>query len=324
MTDEKNVRSDADGGWKDIIEDFTEEFFSFYFPKIHKAIDFSVPVEFLDTELRQITPDAEFGKRHADRLLKVRLKDGREQWLFIHIEVQGETRETPEQFAERMFMYYFRIYSSHGKSVLSLAVFTDGNTDFRPTEYRHEILGCKHVFTFPAVKLIDYPEDILQSSDSPFAIVTTISREYLAAGRDPEKRYNAKLALTRLLYRRGRNREQIIRLYRFLDFILRLPHDLALQYSRDLEAIEGELKMPYITQGEEIAKREGLAEGLAEGLTKGQLQGRREDVIEALEARFRQIPYELRESILRVDSDVQLKKLLRLAVTVNSLDEFTV
>ncbi len=58
LTARKKQRTDADGGWKDIIEDFTEEFLEFYFPDIHKAIDFSVPVEFLDTELRQITADA--------------------------------------------------------------------------------------------------------------------------------------------------------------------------------------------------------------------------------------------------------------------------
>ena len=31
-------RADADGGWKDIIEDFTEEFLRFYFPEVHAAI----------------------------------------------------------------------------------------------------------------------------------------------------------------------------------------------------------------------------------------------------------------------------------------------
>ena len=41
-------RADADGGWKDIIEEYTAEFLDFYFPQVHEAIDFSQPVAFLD------------------------------------------------------------------------------------------------------------------------------------------------------------------------------------------------------------------------------------------------------------------------------------
>ncbi len=40
-----------DGGWKQIIEDFIEEFFRFYFPKIHAMIDFEAEIQFLDKEL---------------------------------------------------------------------------------------------------------------------------------------------------------------------------------------------------------------------------------------------------------------------------------
>ena len=57
---------------------------------------------------------------------------------------------------------------------------------------------------------------------------------------------------------------------------------------------------------------------------QGQLQGRREDVVEALEIRFGEIPYSTREAIGRVRSAAKLRKLHRLAITAKSLDEFTV
>ena len=75
-TDEQTPRSDADGGWKDIIGEFTEEFFEFYFPDVHAAIDFSVKPNFLDSQLREITLESESGGREADRLIEARLKDG--------------------------------------------------------------------------------------------------------------------------------------------------------------------------------------------------------------------------------------------------------
>jgi len=62
----------------------------------------------------------------------------------------------------------------------------------------------------------------------------------------------------------------------------------------------------------------------SEGLTEGQLQRAREDVIEALEIRFGEVPYPVREEVNRADNGATLRKLLRLAITVTSLDKFSV
>ena len=90
--------------------------------------------------------------------------------------------------------------------------------------------------------------------------------------------------------------------------------------------------MPYITDTERLAKKEGRAEGRAkgraegrnEGLTEGQLQRAREDVIEALEIRFGEVPYSVREKVNHVNNGATLKRLHRLAITVTSLDKFSV
>ena len=44
----------------------------------------------MNTELRQLVRDAELGKRFADTLVQVPLKDGEPRWIYIHIEVQGQ------------------------------------------------------------------------------------------------------------------------------------------------------------------------------------------------------------------------------------------
>ena len=45
-------RSKYDSAWKEVIVELFEYFLDFFFPKIHKAIDFSKKVEFLDKEFR--------------------------------------------------------------------------------------------------------------------------------------------------------------------------------------------------------------------------------------------------------------------------------
>jgi hypothetical protein len=308
-TDEQTPRSDADGGWKDIIEDFTEDFFRFYFPDVHAAIDFSIMPKFLDSVLREITVESESGGREADRLIEVRLKDGTVKWLLVHVEVQGYPDPT---FAERMYIYNYRTFDKYHRDVISLAVLTDNDPDFRPTEYRREMFGCSQVFRFPVVKLKDLAGAGLDASDNPFALVTRMQLDHLEAGTDPQKRLAARIGLTRPLYRHGFDREQILRLYRFLGFLMRLPDDLAIEYHKEVESIEGELSMPYVTDTERLAEREG------------QLKGHREAVLDALEARFGEVPYTLAEAINHIDDAKRLRELHRLAILVKSLDEFAV
>jgi len=225
------------------------------------------------------------------------------------VEVQGYT---DPDFAERMFIYNYRIFDKYHRDVISLAVLTDSDPSFRPTEYCREMLGCRQTFTFPTVKLIDLANVDLDASNNPFALVTRMHLDYLTAGADPKKRLAARIGLTRPLYRHGFSRDQILRLYRFLGFLMRLPDDLAIEYRKVVESIEGELSMPYITDTERLAKREGT------------LLRAREDVIEALEIRFSDIPYQVQEAINHVGTEAALKKLHRLAITVESLDQFKV
>lgn len=50
-----------------------------------------------------------------------------------------------------------------------------------------------------------------------------------ATRRDAQARFAQKLQLTRRLYECGLPRQTIIDLYRFLDWLMRLPEDLELQ-----------------------------------------------------------------------------------------------
>lgn len=61
--------------------------------------------------------------RRCDELLKVTMKNGEEEYVLIHIEVQGcEDRE----FAKRMYQYMYRIYDKYNKKIYPLAIYTHG------------------------------------------------------------------------------------------------------------------------------------------------------------------------------------------------------
>ena len=91
---------DYDTPWKEVVTQHFPDFMAFYFGAAHAAIDWSRPHAFLDQELASLSRDAEQGRRLLDKLVQVYLRDGGEQWVLVHLEVQG-WRDAG--FAERVF-----------------------------------------------------------------------------------------------------------------------------------------------------------------------------------------------------------------------------
>ena len=103
MTDQDTARPrDHDSPWKEALESYFEEFTQLLFPAIHAGVDWSRGYTPMDEELQQITADADSGRRHADKLIKVQARDAAETSVLIHVEVQGEPEDA---FAERMYTY---------------------------------------------------------------------------------------------------------------------------------------------------------------------------------------------------------------------------
>jgi len=146
----------------------------FFFANISQEIDWSKPYEFLDKELEKITRDAQIGRRYADKLVKVWLKNGQSTWVLIHIEVQSQ--HDPD-FEKRMYVYNFRILERYNREVVSLAILTHEphkQKSHSPSgEYQRKLWGCETRFTFPWVKLWDYKQrwTELEQSNNLFAIV---------------------------------------------------------------------------------------------------------------------------------------------------------
>ncbi len=63
------------------------------------------------------------------------------------------------------------------------------------------------------------------------------------------------MRLVRLLYQRGYRREDILELFRVLDWMLQLPDGLEQEFKRELIAFEEQANMPYITSIERLSNR---------------------------------------------------------------------
>ena len=259
-----NVADSYDSPWKDMLEHAFPEFMAYYFPAAAAQIDWTQGHQFRNTELRQVVRDAELGKRFADALVQVTLSNGEERWIYIHVEVQGQR---DADFAQRMFTYNYRLYDRYACPIASLAVLADDDEGWKPDHFGFEVLGCRHHLHFPIVKLSELSEDAenLAANPNPFALVTAAYRRARQTRHDAEARYLAKRHLVRLLYRHGWERQRILDLFAVLDWMMRLPDALEQKLWKDIEEIEGETRMPYVTSVERLATQRGIEQGTERG-----------------------------------------------------------
>jgi len=258
-------RQDHDSPWKEALENRFQDFLALLFPAIHAEVDWTRGQEFLDKELQQVVQDAELGRRHADKLVKVWAHDGNEAWVLIHVEVQGEAERA---FAERMYVYHYRLFDRYRVDVVSLGVLADTSEAFRPNAFHWTRWGCEIAFRFPTVKLLDWwgRWAELESSDNRFALVVMAQLE-AKAGAAAEERKAAKYRMVRLMYERGFSRSDILELFRIIDWMIRLPDALEREFLTEVYAIEEAKKMPYVISAERLGIEKGKLEGKLEGET---------------------------------------------------------
>lgn len=263
--------TEFDSPWKDVIERYFEDFIQFFLPQAHGEIEWKRGFEFLDKELQQVVRDASLGRRLADKLVKVWRTGGEEAWVLIHLEVQSQ-EET--NFAERMYVYHYRIYDRYKRSVASIALLGDERDSWRPNQFGDELWGSSVRFRFPVVKLLDYQQgSALEASSNPFATVVMAHLKAQETRADRSRRLEWKLAITRRLYEQGYERQDVLNLFQFIDWVMSLPEELEQEFQQQLSQYEEERRMPYITSVERIGRQKGLEQGRFEGMREGLLKG---------------------------------------------------
>jgi Domain of unknown function (DUF4351) len=220
-------------------------------------------------------------------------------WLCVHLEVQAE----PENdFAQRIFIYNVRIFQLYNRPAISLAILCDNNRRWRPQEFGFEYPGTSLRFQFDTVKLLDYQTQIdqLEMSNNPFAVVVLAHLQAQATRNNSQRRQQEKLNLVRRLYERGYNRQQVLDLFRFIDWVLTLPEQLKQEFWQQLRTFEEERQMPYITSVEELGFERGIERGRhqeAAALILRLLTHRFGDLTVPMRNRLEQLPLEQLEAL---------------------------
>lgn len=255
--------------WKSIFEDFFPEAILFFFPDLHGHIDWQRGFEMLDKELRELSPESEQNERRVDLLAKVWLQSGQEQWILIHIEVQGYKDEA---FARRMFTYYYRLLDRYDVGVATLALLTDKQKSWRPGQYRKSFQGTQLLFRFPVFKLSDYQVQGIELHPNPWAMVMQSALIGLKGKWTGDALLEAKISLYRNLRQGGYTIEQARNLLFFIKYYVRFREkDFFRKFETAIEKIENTKQAPMGIL--ELVKSYELDEARMEGIERGIEQG---------------------------------------------------
>ena len=118
-----------------------------------------------------------------------------------------------------------------------------------------------------------------------------------------------KLILTRRLYQQGYERQDVINLFHFIDWVMSLPAELEQEFWQEVSQYQEEQRMPYITSVERIGIQKGMREGLIEGISVG------------LRLKFGEEGLSLLPEISEIQDVEQLRAILAGLAEVNALSE---
>lgn len=264
------IKELPDALWKSIVTEMLPDFIRFFIPDLYNIINFEIKFEFLEQELEKIIKKSKKHRKYTDKLVKVFLKDGKEQWILIHIELQGYH---DKEFSERMFTMFYRIYDSFQKKIAALAIFTDGEKGYKPSSFDYNYFHTKLHYEYFAYKILEQKEEELIKMDNPFAMVVLAGLYTLKTeGKSKsiyEKRYEFKKSLLKLLKKKGYEDKKFLDLMSFIDGIMFLPDELEIKYEKDVKEIMGgekEMVAMELTNLYQLGMKQGIEKGIKEGI----------------------------------------------------------
>jgi predicted transposase YdaD len=271
--------------WKATLEDLFDDFLRFFYPEADELFDLEKGFEYLDKELDQLfPPEADnYAPRYVDKLVKVFTKTGKEEWILIHVEVQGYT---DQDFARRMFQYYYRILDKYDKPITAFAIFADSNKSFHPKYYEREFLGTRVYYAFNTYKIIDQADEELEASNNPFAMAVLSAKLALSHSKlDDQQLFDLAYNLARRLLTKQMPKEKIRKVMSFLRYYLHFENpQMFANFTKEITILtERKITMGIeeflLDRAEKKGIEKGIEKGREEGIEKGRVESLRETAL---------------------------------------------
>ena len=261
---------DKDGIWKDAVKHYLPLLLKRTIPELYDDVDFSQEVKFLDKEL-QDTIQVTLGEEHnpakfIDTLVELPLKSWKNQWILLHIEVQGKGGE---DISYRMVLYCCLIFAHYRRMPVALAILTDKRpSNETPGKFEFSEYGTKLLYKYNLFEVYNQDDEKLLNSDNPFDSFIYAAKKYsdYMSSENQKIKLEYLLKISRNLYERGLNEKERAGIIIFISRLINLEdEELRKQFFNELRKLEGKDVMNEMTWIEEHFYDQALGKGITIG-----------------------------------------------------------
>ncbi|WP_158797218.1 hypothetical protein [Pedobacter sp. L105] len=170
------MRKQKDTLWKAALELLFEDFLLFINQNLAQSTDLAKGYEFINKELIQEFPpdNGRYENKIVDKLIKLFTKDGKQ--ILLHLEVQ---EKYSEDFGQRMYAYFNRLYDKYKMSITAYAIFTEPNEIKRKRIFKIDYMGTRLTYQYNIFKIAVQDDHELINHPSPFALIVLIAKAAL-------------------------------------------------------------------------------------------------------------------------------------------------
>jgi hypothetical protein len=326
----RTPRSENDSVWKETVKEDFPTFMQLFFAPEAEDIDWNKPHKFLDADLRRLTVASKHKNRIADKLVRVEYKNGRPGFLLIHLELQSYKEV---EFARRMFIYFYRIFENNVEleegDLITIVLLTKEEAAETKDRFEYKKGRFELLFKYPLEKLWEYQSRRaeFEASNNFFYLLIAIHLRALEA-KNQQQMYDTKLEFYTLLLEKGFAGEDVVKLYKFLDWSIQMPKYLESRFTAAVEELERSKQVNYVTSAERLGvargRKQGRRKGRAEGLAKGRVEGSKQTAVDlllaALVAKFGVLEPEIQQQVATLSVD-ELKALLTASYQLETKQE---
>src|SRR5690625_4243082 len=255
--------------FKQLINNFFEEFLEAFFPDVHQHVDFTA-ITSMSEEVHSDLIDGE--TRRLDIVVETKLK-GENTAIIIHVEPQSYVQS---DFHERMYHYFSLLYHKYRKPILPIAVFSyDENRDEQD----------EYTITFPFFNVLTFRFLMLElrkkknwrdyiKSDNPVAAALLSKMEYTE-----EEKVEVKKEFLKMLVRMELDPAKSKFLNDFFETYLKLNEEEEEELMKEMKHSDYADEILELTNSWE---ERGIKKGKEEGIKEGKKAATRELALELL------------------------------------------
>lgn len=260
-------RLDYDNLFKTVMRRYFWDGLKIFNPALYADADTSKEPEFLEQELEKIVFDLEKGANRTDLLIRVPLKNGEEEWILAHLELQGEGGE---HLPTRMNRYRAMIYLRYDVEPVAIAVLTSSRPNNEARSYVSDRYGTRVIYEYKNVDVRELDDDSLLTGDNRIALILYAAKRAQESKNDEGRKFRYLRDISNIWAERGWSNEDKRIIMMSIEYLINLrDSDYTQQMLKYFETLEKEGKIVEYTT---IAERGYMARGVEEGRKEGKLE----------------------------------------------------